>query len=207
MRPIPALLLLAATGLAACATPDENTLTRADLRAAEADVAFAESLAFTPIADIPVGQATYTGSVSGDVIVNGEDDFSLLGDLVLDIDIAEAGRETGRNNISGTIDNLNLFDDGNDGFDDQRLSGDLRVSGRADSGRIDATATGLVTAVITDTLSEQRAAWELDLNGDFLGSDGSVILGDVSGGTTEDVTNDYALRFDGPGDFFGEAGN
>jgi hypothetical protein len=200
------LLLSAVAALSACALPEETTLNRADFRAAEADDAFARTLDFTPEADIPAGQATYDGHVRSDAIVNGEDDFKVLGDLELSVDIAEAGSRAGTSDVTGSISNLNLFDDGNDGFDDQGLDGSLTLSGRTEGGRIDATATGVVEAVVADSLSPQRATWELTLDGDFRDNfeNADIIAGGVTGGTVGGGSDDYDLRLTGNGRFFGE---
>ena len=201
------LLCLTATALvSACALPKENTLNRADFRAAEADDAFARTLDFTPADRIPGGQATYEGTIHSDAIVDGVDDFKVLGDLELSVDIAEAGTRAGTSDVTGSITNLNLFDDAENGFDDQRLGGSLTLSGRTEGGRIDAQATGVVDAVVADTIGRQSATWQLDLDGDFRDNfeNADVISGDVSGGTVGGSTDDYSIVLTGDGGFFGE---
>ncbi|MEL6641376.1 MAG: hypothetical protein AAFP98_08710 [Pseudomonadota bacterium] len=201
------LLCLTTTALvSACALPKENTLNRADFRAAEADDAFARNLDFTPADRIPPGEATYEGTVHSDAIVNGVDDFKVLGDLELSVDIAEAGSRAGTSDVTGSITNLNLFDDAENGFDDQRLGGTLTLSGRTDGGRIDARATGVVDAVVADTIGRQSATWQLDLDGDFRDNfeNADVVSGDVSGGTVGGSTDDYDVLLTGDGGFFGE---
>lgn len=200
------LLLPAFATLAACALPDETTLNRADLRAAQSDDNFARTLAFTDVEDIPAGTATYQGHIQSEAIVNGEDDFSVLGDLTLTVDIAGSGSRAGSGDVEGLIDNLNLFDDGNDGFDDQGLGGTLTVAGNTDGGRLDATATGVIDAVVADTLTTQSATWELDLDGDFRDNfePADTIAGGVTGGTVGGGSDDYDLRLIGSGRFYGE---
>ncbi len=200
------LFLTPALFITACALPEANTASRADFRAAEADGRFGDSLDFTPADRIPAGSATYEGNIYSDAIVQGVDDFKVLGDLELELDFAEAGDRAGSSNISGRIDNLNLFDDAEDGFDDQGLTGSLTVSGRAESGRVDATATGVIGAVVTDTIGDPTATWRLDLDGDVRDNfeNGDVISGSVSGGTTGGSTDDYSLTLTGDGGFYTE---
>lgn len=195
-------LLLTTALLSACATPKENTQSRADFRAAEADIAFAEGLDFTPVEQIPTGQATYQGQFQSDAIVNGEDDFKVLGDLEMSVNLTEA--RTSR--VSGNITNVNLFDDGNDGFDDQRLGGTLDISGDTEGGRIDAQAIGVLDAVLSDGPVRDEATWVLDLDGDFRSNfeNADVVSGDVTGGTSRDITDDYTVRLTGNGGFYGE---
>lgn len=194
---------------AACASPKANTATRADFRAAEADGAFADTLDFTPVDQIPAGSATYRGNIYSDAIVQGVDDFKVLGDLELSLNFSDDAARAGSSNISGTIDNLNLFDDASDGFDDQGLSGSLAVSGRAEAGRVEATATGVIGAVVADTFGEPTATWQLDLDGDVYDNfeNGDVIAGDVTGGTTGAPTDDYTLVLTGDGGFYTERGD
>lgn len=197
---------LAATAfVSACALPEENTLNRADFRAAEADDAFARTLPFTEIADIPGGNAVYEGHLRSEAIVDGQGNFKVLGDLLLEVDIAETGSRTGTGEITGRIDNLNLFDDAEDGFDDQALDGDLVLSGRTEGGRIEATATGVVGAVLADGVSGQTAEWNVDLDGDLRSNfeNADVIAGSASGGTTGSASDQYDLTLTG-GRFYGE---
>lgn len=200
------LVVLLPLGMAACAVPEENTLSRADFRAAEADVAFAEALAFTPAERIPGGEATYAGNIYSEAIVQGADDFKVLGDIELTLDFSDVAGREGSSDIEGRIDNLNLFDDAENGFDDQGLSGSLTVNGRAEGGRIDATATGVIGAVVTDGVGDQDAIWRLDLDGDVRDNfeNGDVISGDVTGGTVGGATDDYSVILTGDGGFYTE---
>ncbi|MCK0122565.1 hypothetical protein MWU61_18585 [Loktanella sp. F6476L] len=201
-----ALPFFAIAGLAACELPNENTLSRSDLTALSADDVRASRLDFTAATDIPTGSATYEGHVRSDAIVNGEDDYSILGLLEMGVDIsATAGRE-GSGGIDGTISQINLFDDNNNGFEDQEFGGELTVRGDARDGRIEATATGVLDAVLDDVLMEQTSTWSLDLRGDFVTDfdDGDTIVGDVSGGTTGSASDDYDVTLTGTGKFFGE---
>lgn len=200
------LTLFALPLLAACELPDETTLNRADFRAAEADDAFARGLDFTPEENVPAGSATYNGQIYSEAIVNGTPDFKILGELAMTVDIAGSGTRAGTGDVGGTITNLNLFDDANDGFDDQGLDGDLTISGRTEAGRIDATATGVIGAVVADTISQQTATWELGLDGDFRDNfeSGDIVAGSVTGGTVGGTSDDYDLRLTGSGRFYGE---
>ena len=198
----------AIVGLAACELPDENTLNRSDLAAFTADDIRANStaLSFTPASDIPTGSASYAGHIRSDAIVNGEDDFSVLGLLELDIDISGTATRDGTGTVSGSITELNLFDDDDNGFDDQSFDGDLRISGNVDEGRIDARATGVLGAVLDDVLVEQTSTWSLDLDGD-LRTDfepADVASGRVSGGTTGTASDDYDVLLTGGGGFLAE---
>lgn len=198
--------LIAIAGLAACELPDENTLSRADLRAFSADDVRASGLDFTPAADIPTGAATYEGHIRSDAIVNGADDYSILGLLEMNVDISDTSSRDGSGRISGTISDINLFDDNDDGFEDQSFGGDLSVRGDAREGRIDATATGVLDAVLDDTLFEQTSTWSLELDGDFVtdADAADTIVGDISGGTTGAATDDYDVLLTGTGKFLGE---
>lgn len=191
--------------VSACALPDENTLNRADYRAAEADDAFARTLPFTEIADIPGGSAVYEGHIRSEAIVDGRGDFKVLGDLAIDVDIAETGSRAGTSDITGRISNLNLFDDAEDGFDDQALDGDLIISGRTEAGRIDATAKGVVGAVLADGVSGQTATWSVDLDGDLRSNfeNADVVAGSATGGTIGSASDQYDLTLIG-GRFYGE---
>ena len=201
-----ALTLIALPFLAACETPEKTTLNRADFRAAEADDAFARTLDFTPEENVPAGVATYNGHVQSEAIVNGVPNFKVLGDLAMTVDIAATGTRAGSGDVGGTITNLNLFDDANDGFDDQGLDGDLTIVGTTEAGRIDATATGVIRAIVTDTPTQQTATWELGLDGDFRDNfeSGDVVAGGVTGGTVGGTSDDYSLRLTGSGRFYGE---
>jgi len=195
-------ILLSTALLSACALPKEATKNRADFRAAEADSAFADELDFTPVAQIPTGEATYEGQFQSDAIVDGRANFKLLGDLEMSVDLTEA--RTSR--INGSITDVNLLDDANDGFDDQRLGGTLTLSGQTEGGRIDAQAIGVLDAVVTDTPIRQTSTWQLDLDGDFRSSfeNADVVSGVVTGGTTGGVTDDYDVTLTGNGGFYAE---
>ena len=200
--------LIAMAGVAACAIPEDNTLNRSDLAAFTADDVRANStaLSFTPAADIPTGAATYEGHVRSAAIVNGRDDFDILGLLELEIDISDTSTRDGTGNVRGTISDLNLFDDDNDGFDDQAFDGDLSISGSVDEGRIDATATGVLGAVLANTIIEQTSTWSLNLDGDIKTDfeAGDTASGSVSGGTTGAASDEYDVLLTGGGGFLAE---
>jgi hypothetical protein len=197
-----ALPLIAAASLAACATPEEATLSRSDLAAFTADDVRARGLDYTDVADIPSGAATYEGHVRSDAIVNGEDDYSILGLMEMSVNLTSSA--TSR--VSGTITDINLIDDNDDGFDDQKFDGDLTISGDTESGRIEAQAIGVLDAVLADGISAQSSTWQLDLDGDFVDDFDSAdtVVGDVNGGTTGTSSDEYTVLLNGNGAFYGE---
>jgi hypothetical protein len=198
-------LIAAAASLSACAIPDDNTLNRSDLATFTADDRRANStaLSFTSASDIPTGSATYEGSVRSAAIVNGEDDYDILGLLALDIDISDTATRDGTGTVRGSITELNLLDDNDNGYEDQAFDGDLSIAGNVDEGRIDATATGVLGAVLADGLIEQTSTWSLDLDGDIKTDfeDGDVAAGSVSGGTTGRTSDGYDILLTGGGGF------
>jgi len=202
-----AIPLIAVAGLTACAQPKDSTLNRADYRAFAADDQFADrQLPRTAAADIPTGEATYAGHIRSNAILNNEDDYKILGDLELVIDIEPNASTTGSGDINGTITNINLLDDEDDGFEDQRFGGFLNVDGDVRSGEIEARATGVLDAVLGDVVTEQKSFWELELDGKFVTdlTEGDTIVGDVSGGTEGGSSDEYNIRLDGSGAFLGE---
>lgn len=200
------LPLIMVAALSACELPDESTLNRSDLRAFAADDIRASKLDFTPAADIPTGAATYTGHIRSDAIVNGESDYSILGLMDLDVTISSTATRDGSGRISGEISDINLIDNNNDSFDDQAFGGKLTISGDAREGRIDATATGVLDAVLDDTFSKQTSTWSLDMKGDFVTDveDGDTITGTLTGGTTGTASDEYDVLLTGTGRFLGE---
>ena len=200
------LPMIAAASLAACELPNENTLSRADLRAFSADDIRASALDFTPAADIPTGAAVYSGHIRSGAIVNGESDYNILGLMEMGVDISSTSTRDGTGSITGSISSVNLFDDLNDGFEDQEFGGTLSIAGEARDGRIDATATGVLDAVLEDTLFEQTSTWSLDLNGNFVTDfeAGDTVVGSISGGTTGAATDDYDVLLTGTSKFLGE---
>ncbi|MFT4701692.1 MAG: hypothetical protein ACI9ND_003330 [Yoonia sp.] len=200
------LPMIAAASLTACALPDKNSLNRADLRAFTADDTRAAGFDPTPSADIPTGAATYEGHIRSDAIVNGEDDFSVAGLLDLRVDMSASAARVGSGDVSGSISDINLFDDNDNGYEDQKLDGDLDISGTVREGRLGATATGVLGAVLSDTLFEQTSTWSLDLDGDFVddAESADVITGRISGGTTGGSTDEYDILLTGSGRFLGE---
>lgn len=197
------LPLIAFAGVTACALPEDNTLSRSDLAASVADESVARQLSFTPAADIPTGTATYAGHVRSAAIVNGEDDYDLLGQLDLEVDISATATRDGSGSVRGSITDLNLFDDNNNGFDDQALDGDLSVSGNINEGRFEANATGVLGAVLDDVIIEQTSTWSVNLSGDVRTDlePGDVISGTVNGGTTGTASDDYDITLTGGGGF------
>ena len=189
------LPMIAAASLAACALPEKNSLNRADLRAFTADDTRAARFDPTPSADIPTGAATYQAHIRSDAVVNGEDDFSVTGLLDLRVDMSASPTRVGSGDVSGSISDINLFDDNDNGYEDQKLDGDLNISGTVREGRLGATATGVLGAVLSDTLFEQTSTWSLDLDGDFVddAESADVITGRVSGGTIGGSTDEYDI--------------
>lgn len=194
-----------ATLLSACAVPEDATVNRADLRADTADIDRARFLERTLTEQIPTGSASYHGVFQSDAIVNGQEDYIVSGDLALAVDFQNDIRRTD-NDVTGRISNVNLIDNANDGFDDQRLTGDLDIAGRTTNGQLDARAIGVLGAVLSDTPFTETATWDLDLDGDFRSDfeNADVVTGRVLGGTTGDNTNDYSVRLTNTGRFIGE---
>lgn len=200
--------LVTLASLAACELPQDNTLSRSDLAAFTADDLRANSnaLSFTPAADIPTGSATYAGHVRSPAILNGEDDYDILGLLDLEIDISETATRDGTGSVRGTISDLNIFDDNDNGFEDQSFDGDLTIVGNVDEGRIDATATGVLGAVFGDVLTQQTSVWSVNLDGDIKTDfeAGDTAAGIVTGGTNGTASNDYDITLTGGGSFLAE---
>jgi hypothetical protein len=82
----------------------------------------------------------------------------------------------------------------------------LTIRGDAREGRIDATATGVLDAVLDDVVVEQTSTWSLDLDGVFVTDvdAADTIVGNISGGTTGASTDDYDVLLTGTSKFFGE---
>ena len=193
-------------GLAACAQPVENSLSRSDLSAFSADDRRATSLSFTPADEIPTGSASYEGHVRSAAIVNGQADYDVAGLLELNINISDTATRQGSGEITGRITELNLFDDNDDGFDDQQFDGDLSIAGRVNEGRIEADATGVLGAVLANVFTEQTSTWDIALDGDLRDDLGraDVATGAISGGTAGAATDEYDVRLTGGGRFYAE---
>ncbi|MEO9863716.1 MAG: hypothetical protein ABJO29_01230 [Yoonia sp.] len=197
-----ALPILAFAGLAACEIPDENTLSRADYRAFEADDSFARSLSITPAADIPAGSATYQGHIRSDATLEGQSGYQILGLLEMDVDISSTSSIDGAGEVNGSITEVNLLDNRDDGYEDQSFAGELTVNGRVSQGQIDARADGLLTGVLSD-IGSDTADWDLTLEGNLRDSTGEVAAGSVFGGT-DGTNDDYDLQLLGGGRFYAE---
>lgn len=194
--------LAAIAGLAACELPEENTLSRSDYRAFQADDDFARSLAITPADAIPTGTATYEGHIRSDATLEGQTGYQILGLLEMDIEISDTSSIAGAGDINGSITEVNLLDNRDDGFEDQSFNGALTVNGRVSQGQIDARADGLLTGVLSD-IGSDTADWDLTLEGNLRDSTGEVATGSVFGGT--DGANDtYDIQLLGGGRFYAE---
>jgi len=218
----PALTLLAMATTAACgagsvsrgpvatapvldpviAAPTRPAFNAADFNVAVADDERAATLRETPSALIPFGTATYDGTLRSGAVINNDDGYDVIGALTLEVDINSRSSFAGRNPISGTISDVTVIDRLRD---DQAtpLFGTLDIRGDATLGEIEATATGRLARA--NNGPDDVADWEIDLDGsfrdDFARAD--TIAGDVSGGTSGDLRDDYDVRLTGDGRFVG----
>lgn len=183
-RALPSLTLLALA--AACASPNPPTVSATDVDRAFAEARYISTLPFTATDDLPTGSTTYRGQLGADV--SGDLSGSILGDMRMEVDFA-------RNDVGGSVTNINLIDP--DGRPDQRLGGSLGIDGVESSGRIDAFASGTLSAVDEGFLRESDVL--LTLDGDVFDDRGR---GDaVFGSATGTGRGDLDIGIDGV--FFG----
>ncbi len=122
--------------VAACASPNPPTVSAADVERAYAEARYISGLPFTETGNLPTGNVTYRGQLGADV--SGDVEGSILGDMRMQVDFAGS-------DVDGSVTNINLIDQ--DGRPDQRLDGTLEIDGFESGGRIDAFASGDLTAV------------------------------------------------------------
>lgn len=185
------MIILAGTTLCACANPIPPSKTAADLENAVAEYDRINEI--TTPGTAPSGTASYAGFVAADVIIDDESGSSFLGELSLSVDFTDEA-----NGISGTIDDITLYDEG---VPDQDLGGELTVAGGYD-GAFNATATGSLSAVEETGSLGLRGSADITLNmmGDLIDDAGTnTFVGDVSGGSTG---GDYSVQIIAPGGFY-----
>lgn len=179
--------LISFAALTACNTPNPPTVSAADVDRAFAEARTISNLPFTDTNNLPTGTVTYVGKIGADV--SGDYNGSILGDMRMNIDFADS-------DVGGDVTNINLI--GADGRPDQRFDGSLDIDGVADSGRIDAFASGDITAVNDIGLfvdSNVLLRLDGDVYDDFAGGD--AVFGTVKG----DAEGEFDLNIDGV--FFG----
>ncbi len=175
--------------LSACATPNEPTVNRSDIDRAFDEANEISALPLTSTNNLPTGAVTYKGQLGADI--SGDQKGSILGDMTMRIDFAD-------NDIDGRVSNINLIDP--DGDPNQRIDGTLQISGSETSGRIDAIASGDITAIDKEGFvadSEMRLTLDGDVYDDF--AKGDAIFGSAEGAAEGD------LNLDVDGVFFGVA--
>lgn len=131
--------LIAIASLSACVSPNEPTVTSADVDRAFDEAVAISNAPLTSTANLPTGNVTYRGKLGADV--RGDANGSILGDMTMRVDFAD-------NDIGGSVSNINLIDP--NGTPNQRFDGSLNIDGVENSGRLDAFATGEITGVDND---------------------------------------------------------
>jgi len=142
---------------------------------------------------LPAAQATFAGALGGDVTIDGDGGYAILGDIALTADFS------GDAAITGTVDNINLIEDG---IPTQLLGGALTVAGTTDDIAFTAKATGTLDAVGDDFPFLGSAAIALDLDGDYRIDTSPIsgktsLLGTWTGGSTD---GDFEVQ--GSGDVY-----
>lgn len=149
---------LSALTLSACAAATPPSITEADVTAAQAEEARISALPVATADQLPSAQATYEGQLGGDVTIDGDDGYAILGDISLTANFA------GLAALTGTVDNINLIEDGTP---TQLLGGELSVSGTNTATTFSATATGTLDAVGEDLPFRGEADVQLSIAGDY----------------------------------------
>lgn len=152
--------LTALATAAACASPNPPTVSAADVDRAYAEARYISGLPFTSTGDLPTGSTTYRGQLGADV--RGDLSGAILGDMRMDVDFA-------RNDVDGSVSNINLIDP--DGRPNQRLGGSLGIDGFESGGRIDAFASGRLSAVDSEGFARDSDVL-LTLDGDVYDDQG-----------------------------------
>jgi len=184
------LSLVGIAALSACAaTPNEPTVTAFDVDRAFDEAQRISDLPFTPTANLPTGDVTYRGQLGADV--SGDAQGSILGDMTMNVAFAD-------NAIDGSVTNINLIDP--NGQPNQRFDGGLTIDGIENSGRLDAFASGEITAVNGDGFevdSQMLLTLDGDVYDDFTGGD--AVFGTAQG----QARGEFDMDIDGV--FFGTA--
>ena len=187
------LRVLATASLTACASATPPSISAADITSAEAEEARISALPVATVEQLPSTQASYTGKLGGDVTIDGDAGYAILGDVTAEVDFAGAAA------ITGTVDNINLIEDGTP---TQLLGGELAISGTTSTTTFTATASGELDAVGEDLPFRGSADVALSLGGDVRADTTATgtttaLIGTWSGGTT---SGDFEVQ--GSGEFF-----
>lgn len=180
---------IALSSLSACeAVPP--SISTADIATFNSETARTAALPVTSVAALPVGTVTYFGEFASNADVEGIGD-AMFGDLEMSVDFASQ-------RIGGTLSNINLIEGGQP---QQRMGGELDLSGIANDGIINASADGLLTRVDANKTDYANTTLLLD---------GSVrndrFVGDAIAGTvTGSGRGSFDFDLDGNGTFYGSA--
>ena len=177
--------------LAACTyNPNPPTLTQEDVAAAADTQGFLESRPETSIAAMPTtGTANYTGRMSADL--TGDSTGSILADVTLTTNYETAS-------VTGGIGNINTFH--TSGLPDQRLEGDVPLTGTVVGNKLTADGSGVLRRV--DNNHEQFSRMSVDMQGQFRTNTApaDTVTGSVTGGGngsgTGAVGPDFGFTFD-----------
>lgn len=171
------LSLVTLATAAACASPNPATVSAADVDRAFAEAQYLSGRPFTATGDLPTGSTTYRGQLGADV--SGDLQGSLLGDMVMTVNFAD-------NDVGGSVSDINLIDSA--GRPDQRLDGSLGIAGYESGGRIDAFASGQLTAV-DSAGGAQQSDMLLVLDGDVVDDRGygDAVFGSATGSGSGDL--------------------
>lgn len=180
---------IALFSLSACEVVPPSIST-SDIVAFNAESSRNAALPVTSVADLPVGTVTYFGEFASNADVEGVGD-AMLGDMEMTVAFASQ-------RIGGTLSNINLIEGGRP---QQRMGGELDLSGRAINGVIDAAADGRLTRVDVNKTDYANTTLLLD---------GSVrndrFVGDAVAGTvTGSGRGSFDFDLDGNGTFYGSA--
>lgn len=184
--------ILATATLGACAAATPPSISASDVTAANTERLRIAALPNIALVDLPTADALFTGQLGGDVTIDDEEGYAILGDVSVTASFAGTG------SMSGTVDNINLIEDG---VPTQLLGGELTVSGTNPAGTFIATASGRLDAVGEDLPFRGSSAVALALTGNYR-TDATVtqsttsLLGSWGGGT---VTGEFDVQSDGPG--------
>lgn len=190
MKSIPFVLGAAAlVTLAACDTPVGPVYDARDVRDTRLEANSLNSLNQTSVFDLPTtGSARYDGMLTAQI--GGDYRGDMVGDMRMDVGFGL------RNDVSGSVTNINLVDVRNlttgPDLPDQVLQGEaLRIDGNRFGSRVDATAEGRVRAVTTTNV-QQRFDVDLNLAGAL--RDDRAIADTVSGRFDGEGVNDRGDR-------------
>ena len=179
--------------LAGCAEPTPPSITVDDIAAAEAEFNRVSALPVIALADRPTSTVSYSGKLSGPVIVDGESGYAIQGDLAMNVNFGLSSA------VSGSLGNINLIDNG---IPDQRLGGNLTLLGSTSGTTVSSTITGQIDAVGEDVPFRGTSDVRLNLSGDVRQDAGTAtaIVGSWTGGSVSPDTDDFDIS--GTGGFF-----